>query len=90
MPPVNNPSNSFENSNGQQLSVGLNETQNMEMDRFKFSLDVKSQQKPIYRSDQYNQKIQNRKNGYITHVQGIKPKSARNRVLPKIHVSCLF
>ena len=53
-----------------------------------FSLDVAPEQKPIYKSDRFNQKNENQRNGYITRVQGKKtPEEKMHSILPKIRVS---
>jgi len=71
-----------------QPSIELNETQNINSNRLYFSLDVKSEQRSIYKSDQFNQHEENKTNGYITRIQGIKtPAQKMSSVLPKVRVS---
>jgi hypothetical protein len=84
MPPRNNLSNSIHC----QPSIELSETQDTKSNRLYFSLDVKPEQKKIYKSDQFNQKEEAKSNGYVAHIQGIKTAAQRmSSVWPKVRVS---
>jgi hypothetical protein len=60
----------------------------IESDRLSFSHDVKPVQKPIYMSDQFNQRDKTKTNGLVSYIQGIKTEQkAKSSVLPRIRVS---
>jgi hypothetical protein len=91
MPPQNNSSTLNPDFNMPQISIGTNQTQNIESTRLQFSLDVKPEQKDAYRSDQINQKDDTKTNGYIPRVQGIKnPGEKMSSVWPKVRVSEIY
>lgn len=72
---------------GYQLTAATIEIPGGNLPRPYFSRDVKPEQRNIYASDQYNQKDEGRKNGYIARVQGVKgPNQARASVWPQIRV----
>jgi hypothetical protein len=59
-----------------------------ESDRLRFSHDVKPVQKPVYMSDQFNQRDGDKINGLVAYIQGVKTvQPAKSSVLPKIRVS---
>jgi hypothetical protein len=60
------------------------------LNRLFFSLDVKSHQRDIYKSDQFNIRT-DKPNGRIARVQGIKTAEEKMlQVLPRLRVSVLF
>ena len=68
-----------------------NEIQITESNRLYFSLDVKPDQKDIYKSDQINQKTETKNNGYVARIQGIKtPAQKMSSVWPKLRVSNIY
>ena len=59
--------------------------------RVYFSLDVKPEQKPIYKSDQFNQKDRTKTNGYVTCIQGIKSdQQKRSSIRPRVHIPDIY
>ena len=57
--------------------------------RLMFSLDVKSHQRDIYKSDQFSVRLE-KSNGRIAHVQGRKKDNERMlQVLPKLRVNII-
>jgi len=74
-----------------QPSIELNETQNINSNRLYFSLDVKPEQRNIYKSDRFNQKEETKINGYVARIQGIKTSAQRMAsVWPTIRVSYIY
>ncbi|CAF4595758.1 unnamed protein product, partial [Rotaria sp. Silwood2] len=85
MPLQNNSSYSIQNSNTFQNPTQLNEQTIVEPNCLHFSLDVKSEQKDIYKSDQFSQKEETKPNGYITRIQGIKtPEQKMRSIWPMV------
>ena len=71
-------------------SVGLQGEPNISCNRLSFSLDVKPNQRDVYRSDQFSVRSENT-NGRIAHVQGLKtPKQKMLQVLPRLRVSVFY
>jgi hypothetical protein len=71
-----------------QPSIELSKTSKIKSNRLYFSVDVKPEQKDIYKSDQYSQNKKTQTNGYVARVQGIKPhQQDKSSVWPKVRVS---
>jgi len=88
MPLQNNSLDKMRNKYLSQPSIERNEISTIKSNRLTFSVDVKPEQKDIYKSDQYNQKKKTQTNGYVAHVQGIKQhQQDRSSVWPKVRVS---
>jgi hypothetical protein len=64
--------------------------ENLSNARLRFSLDVKSSQRDIYKSDQFNIR-KDTTNGRIARTQGVKtPKQKMLQILPRLRVIILF
>ncbi|CAF1176210.1 unnamed protein product [Rotaria sp. Silwood1] len=91
IPLQNNSLYSIQHLNKFQNSIQPNEQLNIEYNRLYFSLDVKPEQKDIYKSDKFNQKEETKPNGYITRIQGIKTAEQKMcSVWPKIRIPKSF
>lgn len=68
----------------------LTTPENLSNTRLRFSLDVKSSQRDIYKSDQFNIR-KDTTNGRIARIQGVKtPKQKMLQILPRLRVIIFF